>query len=116
VGELSRVARRSVVLDYPSQRSVNVVADRLFRFKQRVEGNTRRYRIFDPREVRSAFTRRGFEVMDERPQFLFPMVLHRGIGNATVSRLVEAPPRLLGLTHLLGSPVILRADRRVAPS
>jgi hypothetical protein len=39
------------------------------------------------------------------------MVLHRWAGARTLSRLLEAPGRLLGLTRWLGSPIIARADR-----
>jgi SAM-dependent methyltransferase len=111
VGELCRVARRAVVVDYPSSRSVNIVADRLFRLKHRIERNTRPYAVFQPAEVRAAFAARGFEVHREQPQFLLPMVLHRWIGSAGLARALELPGRLIGLRRLLGSPVIIRADR-----
>jgi 2-polyprenyl-3-methyl-5-hydroxy-6-metoxy-1,4-benzoquinol methylase len=111
VRELCRVARRAVVVDYPSGRSVNVLADRLFRLKHRIEGNTRPYNIFQRAEVRAAFAERGFEVRQERPQFLLPMVLHRWLGWATLTRALELPGHLIGLRRILGSPVIIRADR-----
>jgi hypothetical protein len=76
-----QVARRSVVLDYPSLRSSN------------------------------AFRERGFVVREERPQFLLPMVLHRWTNQVGLSQVAETPGRLLGLTRWLGSPVIIRADR-----
>jgi ubiquinone/menaquinone biosynthesis C-methylase UbiE len=41
VAELTRVARRVVVVDYPALLSVNVIAPLLFRLKQHLEGNTR---------------------------------------------------------------------------
>jgi methyltransferase family protein len=111
VGELCRVARRAVVVDYPSSRSVNIIADRLFQLKHRIERDTRPYTVFQPATVREAFAARGFEVRHERPQFLLPMVLHRAVGAAVVARVLELPGRLTGLRRLLGSPVIVRADR-----
>ena len=111
IGELCRVARRAVVVDYPSRRSVNIIADRLFRLKHRIERNTRPYAVFQPAEVRAAFAARGFKVRREQPQFLLPMVLHRWIGSAGLARALELPGRLIGLRRLLGSPVIVRADR-----
>jgi SAM-dependent methyltransferase len=111
VSELCRVARRSVLVDYPSVRSVNVLADRLFRLKHLIEGNTRPYAVFGRGEVRAAFAAHGFEVRHERPQFLLPMVLHRGLRWVALARTLELPGRLMGLRRILGSPVIIRADR-----
>lgn len=111
VGELCRVAGRSVLLDYPSSRSANVLADRLFALKQGIEHNTRPFMLFTPREIHSAFQEHGFVVVAERPQFLVPMALHRLGGSAVLSRALEVPGRLLGLTRWLGSPILVRADR-----
>lgn len=112
IRELCRVANDSVLLDYPSTRSINVLSHRLFRLKRRIERNTRTYELFSPREVQEAFQQHQFRVSAERRQFLFPMVLHRWAGTVTLSRLLEAPSRLLGLTAWFGSPVIVRADRQ----
>lgn len=112
IGELCRVARRSVVIDYPSTRSANVLSSRLFRLKQAVELDTRRFMLFAPSEIDATFAERGFVVRKARPQFLLPMVLHRWVDQSALSRLAEAPGRLLGLTRWFGSPIIVRADRR----
>jgi 2-polyprenyl-3-methyl-5-hydroxy-6-metoxy-1,4-benzoquinol methylase len=115
VSELCRVARRAVVVDYPSSRSVNIIADRLFRLKHRIEGNTRPYAVFQRAQVRAAFAAQDFQVRRECPQFLLPMVLYRWLGRAPLARLLELPGRLTGLRRVLGSPVIVRADRLRAP-
>lgn len=115
IGELCRVARRSVVLDYPSVRSANIWSACLFELKRGIELNTRKFILFTPSEIHTAFADRGFVIRKERPQFLLPMVLHRWAGRSTLSRVAEAPGRLLGLTRWFGSPIVVRADRR-APS
>ena len=112
VGELCRVSSRSVIVDYPSTRSVNVWADRFFGAKKRIEGDTREFAVFAPTQVAAAFAVHGFDVVAERGQFLWPMALHRAAGSAPLSRLIEAIPRAAGLTRAFGSPRILRADRR----
>ena len=112
IQELCRVARRSVVLDYPSSRSANAFSTRLFRLKRAIELNTRHFLMFTPRQIDSAFREQGFAVREERPQFLLPMVLHRLTNHASMSRIVETPGRLLGLTRWFGSPILIRADRR----
>ncbi len=109
--ELCRVSRRSVLVDYPSSRSVNFIADSLFALKKRIERNTRPFKLFHPRQIRQVFEENGFSVRAERPQFLFPMVFHRWSKSAVLGRVIEAPWRPLGLTRWLGSPVIARADR-----
>jgi hypothetical protein len=111
VRELSRVSAVSVVLDYPSVRSVNIVSNQLFGLKQRIERNTRPFMLFHPREIRREFDANGFTLVAERPQFLFPMVLHRWAGAVRLSRLLETSGRALGLTRWLGSPILARADR-----
>jgi methyltransferase family protein len=112
IGELCRVARRRVILDYPSRRSLNLISDGLFLAKRRIEGgSTRRFLLYTPGEIRRAFERRDFRVVRETPQFLFPMVLHRLLGFPAFSRTIESPGRLVGLTRWLGSPIIVRADR-----
>jgi ubiquinone/menaquinone biosynthesis C-methylase UbiE len=111
IGELCRVARTSVVLDYPSLRSVNIVSSSFFQMKREIEQNTRPFRSFSPASVRLAFADHGFAVRAERGQFLFPMVLHRMLRLALVSKILELPGRVLGVTGRLGSPVIVRADR-----
>ena len=112
IQELCRVASRSVVVDYPSIRSVNIIASRLFRVKRGIELNTRRFMTFSPGQINSAFAAHGFVVRAEQPQFLLPMVLHRLVNRCLFSKAAEAPGRWLGLTKRLGSPIILRADRQ----
>jgi SAM-dependent methyltransferase len=113
VAELCRIARRGVVVDYPTRRSVNAVAEPLFGLKKGVEGDTRPFRVFDDGAVADAFSAAGFLVTARRPEFVLPMALHRAVGKAPLSRATEGALAALGLRRLLGSPVVLRAERRV---
>jgi SAM-dependent methyltransferase len=113
IAELCRVASRSVIVDYPSLRSANIVASRFFKAKRRIELNTRRFMTFSPGQIHGAFAAHGFVVQAEQPQFLLPMVLHRLANQSLLSKAAEVPGRWLGLTRRFGSPVIARADRRV---
>jgi SAM-dependent methyltransferase len=114
IRELCRVARRSVLIDYPSRRSANLVSEYFFGLKRNIEVNTRRFMTFTPPEIRRAFAENGFIVRAERPQFLLPMVLHRLTSRPGLSKALELPGRVLGLTRWFGSPIIVRADRRPA--
>lgn len=115
VSELCRVAAHRVILDYPARRSVNIISRRLFDLKRSVEGvMTRRFSLYDRDEIADAFTAAGFQVAQEQPQFLLPMALYRLSRSAAFARAAEWPGRMTGLTRVLGSPVIVRADRRPA--
>jgi ubiquinone/menaquinone biosynthesis C-methylase UbiE len=111
VKELCRVARHSVVIDYPSKTGLNALTPMLFNVKKNFEGNTRTYTSFSRKELETAFNRSGFRVHREVKQFLLPMALHRMGKGSFPFRAAEGVMRGLGLTALLGSPVILRADR-----
>ncbi len=112
VATLARLARRAVIVDYPTQRSVNAVSGLLFGWKHGVEGDTRPFTVFRDREIEAAFAAHGFAPTGRRPQFLAPMALYRALGSAGLARALEGTARTLGLTALLGSPVVLRLERR----
>lgn len=109
--ELARLAASTVMVDYPTLRSVNAVSGALFGLKHRVEGDTRPFTVFRDRDVAAAFAGHGFAVTARRPQFLFPMVLHRALRGARLARALERAAAATGLTGALGSPVILRLER-----
>jgi SAM-dependent methyltransferase len=111
VAELSRVARRAVLVDFPVRASVNVLTPGLFGVKRRLEGNTRPYLLFDEEAVDAAFAAAGFRRTGRLPLFALPMVLHRRLGRPAVSAAAEAACRRLGLTRRFGSPVIARFER-----
>jgi SAM-dependent methyltransferase len=112
IRELCRVAGRAVLVDYPTRRSVNALAEPLFGLKKGVEGNPRPFTVFRDAEIEAAFATHGFHPAERRPQFFWPMALHRALGVAPLSRFLEGMAAVLGLRRLLGSPVILRCVRR----
>lgn len=115
VRELCRVAASRVIIDYPSRRSMNAVSDGLFRMKRSIEGAmTRPYAMYHPGEIAETFDDAGFAVVSSAPQFFLPMVIHRLGRSARLAQALEWPAGRIGLTRLLGSPVIVRADRRPA--
>ena len=112
VATLGRLARFAVVVDYPTRRSVNAVSGLFFGLKRGVEGDTRPFTVFADREIETAFAAHGYSPTGRRPQFLAPMALYRAAGSARLARAVEATAEALGLTRALGSPVVLRLERR----
>ncbi len=117
VAELCRVARAAVLVDYPTDESLNAVAPALFGAKKRLEGNTRTFTLFGHREVARAFSAAGWTVARREPQFFLPMVLHRALGCRPCSAALEAACGALGLTRRWGSPVVaLARPRAQAPA
>jgi ubiquinone/menaquinone biosynthesis C-methylase UbiE len=112
LSELCRVARAAVILDYPEVHSINYIEPLLFRYKKKMEGNTRPYTSYKQADLLNVFERFGFAYADSRRQFFVPMVLHRKLKNANLSSAVERICRVAGLTNVLGSPVILKVVRR----
>ncbi len=112
VATLCRLARAAVIVDYPSRRSANAAADLLFGVKKRVERDTRPFTVFSDDELEAAFADRGFRPTGRRPQFFFPMALHRATRAASLARVLEGAAKAAGLTRRFGSPVILRLERR----
>ncbi len=111
VGELCRVSRRTVLIDFPRPTGFNALTPRLFALKKRVEGNTRPYRSFSRDELAGAFGRHRFEVTRVRPQLFLPMVLHRRLDSPLALRATERWAEAIRLTSVFGSPALLRADR-----
>jgi 2-polyprenyl-3-methyl-5-hydroxy-6-metoxy-1,4-benzoquinol methylase len=111
VAELCRVARHSIVIDYPTLASLNALSLFAFPLKRAVETNTRTYRSFRDREVEEAFAQNGFLPVSSYRQFVLPMAAHRVLGRFGLLRWVEAGLRAIGVTRRIGNPVLLRLDR-----
>lgn len=111
VAELTRVARHVVLVDYPTLYSVNVMTPLLFRFKKRLEGNTRPYTLFKERDLVSVFQMHGFQRTQRYAEFFLPMALHRMLKAPKLSSIAEQLCRVCGLSPFFGSPVVLRLER-----
>ena len=111
IAGLCRPARVAVIVDYATARSFNAAADVFFGAKKKVEGNTRPFLVLEDAALLALFRQNGFRRRERRPQFFWPMALHRGLGSPALSRALEDGARILGLRALFGSPVIARFDR-----
>lgn len=112
LSELTRVAKRAVLVDYPTLRSINYITPLLFSLKKGVEKNTRPYTCYNESELLSYAKSLGLSVGDRYAQFFWPMVLHRMLKKPGVSSLLEGSARGLGLSRLLGSPIILKLTKQ----
>lgn len=108
MSELTRVAERAVIVDYPTLRSVNYITPLLFSLKKGVEKNTRPYTCYNEAELIDYAKSLGLSMGDRTAQFFWPMVVHRMLKKPQVSAPMESSARKLGLSHLFGSPVITK--------
>lgn len=111
VAELARVAKKAILIDFPTFRSLNCLTPVLFSVKKRLEGNTRPYTLFNEDDLVRAFRAQGVCVAGRHAEFLLPMVFHRQLNAPGFSSIAERLMRLTGLTSLFGSPVILHLAR-----
>jgi hypothetical protein len=109
--EMCRVARKAVVIDFPTNRSLNGLSPLTFDLKNHIEGNTRPYSSFSVREFRSIFEGAGFEIDIIARQFFLPMFIHRAVKGHSFAQGTEKLMRQIGITSLLGCPAVLRAKK-----
>jgi ubiquinone/menaquinone biosynthesis C-methylase UbiE len=111
IREFCRIARTSVIIDYPRPVGFNALTPLLFRIKRKLEKNTRTYTNFDEKTLARVFEPESFHIAGIAPQFFLPMVAHRVTGAPAWLRGIERICAKLGLTRMFGSPAVLRADR-----
>jgi ubiquinone/menaquinone biosynthesis C-methylase UbiE len=111
IGELCRVARQDVIIEYPLHAGLHRAGGLFFGMKKRVEGNTRPWTAFRHRQVTEAFEARGFRETALIRQFFWPLVLHRMLGRPALSKRLEAAARTLGWTARAGSPAFSKMTR-----
>jgi SAM-dependent methyltransferase len=114
LGELARVARQAVIVDFPIPSGANALEPLLFGLKKRLEGDTRRFDTIRKADVRNTLKAAGFPHTSEIGQFVLPIVLHRKLGMPRLSSVLERACAGVGLASTVGTPVILRADREDA--
>lgn len=112
IREFCRVARQTVIIDYPSTVGMNALTPLLFNLKKRIEKNTRTYTSFSRSELAREFHKHAFDITKAHAQFFLPMVVHRTLGGPRYLQLLEKMFAKIQLTQALGSPILLRADRK----
>jgi len=112
IGELCRVARERVVIDYPSARSFAIVQSWWRRGSYAMGGPVRQpYRVFLDREISEAFRTHGFEVQSTFRHFVVPIGFYRLFQSARLLRTIESFLRRLGVTRAFANPVTVLAQR-----
>ena len=111
VGELCRVSREIVIVDFPATRSFAALESR-WRRRQADRGRTvEAYRVLGVNDVSAALADRGFTVSAVHRQFVLPINVHKKIGSVAFTKTIEAGFAAVGLLGAFGSPVTLVARR-----
>jgi len=111
VGELCRVARHRVVLDYPALLSAAALQSGVRRVAGALGARVEAYRVLPARAVRRELARHGFHVTAVHRPFVLPIALHKQFGSRAATERIEAGLARTGLLSLLGSPVTIMAER-----
>jgi ubiquinone/menaquinone biosynthesis C-methylase UbiE len=111
VGELCRVAKWRVVVDFPSSASAAAIESRARRLARSMGRAVEAYRVLSERDVLDAFRQHGFRPVIVRRQFVLPIACHKAVGRLGFTRAIERVLASLGLLRLAGSPVTLVAER-----
>lgn len=111
VGELCRVSRRRVVVDFPAFASFAAVESGGRRIAHALGRAVEPYRVIAERDVVSAFRRSNFRIVDIQRQFVLPIALHKHVGSLSFTHATERALSAIGLLRLIGSPVTLVAER-----
>ena len=111
LAEMARVCRRRLLVEYSPILSANMFDRWLFPLKRKIETDTRPYFCYSSRQLSRALRELGFVSFSSEKQFFLPMVVHRALKRPGISSPLEACSRSLGMTWMLGAPVILLAER-----
>jgi SAM-dependent methyltransferase len=106
IGELTRIARHIILVDYPSRQSVNYASEMLFAIKKKIEKNARPFNCFDNHIIDDEFLTHGYLRSYQYKQFFMPMAFYRLLSSVGIASQMAGLFRKIGLTNRLGSPVI----------
>lgn len=111
IGELCRVSADLVVVDYPARVSAASLHALARRIRGTLGARVEAYRVFTDRAVRVELERHGFRIRDRQRQFALPIAAHKLLGSRAVTERVESALASAGLRRLIGSPVMIVAQR-----
>jgi SAM-dependent methyltransferase len=111
LGEICRVSRRRIVIDYPAAFSAASLQAGWRRIAISLGRQVEAYRVFSHHAVEDQLARHQFRVVSIHRQFVLPIGLHKLAGSPGVTRAVESGLASIGLLRLAGSPVTIAAER-----
>jgi ubiquinone/menaquinone biosynthesis C-methylase UbiE len=111
VGELCRVSRQRVILDFPALSSAAALESLARNVRRLFGASVESYRVIPERAVRACLQDNGFRLIHVHRQFVLPIAFHKRLNSLAWSRRIERALAAVGLLWLLGSPVTMVAER-----
>jgi ubiquinone/menaquinone biosynthesis C-methylase UbiE len=111
LGELCRVTRHRVVVDFPALGSLTALQAVSRKAAEAAGRQVEAYRVFRLHAISREFERHGFRVRRIHRQFVLPITLHKLIGSRRFTATVERVLAAVGILRLVGSPVTILAER-----
>jgi ubiquinone/menaquinone biosynthesis C-methylase UbiE len=112
IAEVCRVTAEVLVLDLPPSLSVAGVDALRKRLRPGRQGAFRQaYRTFSMRAIAGELRRHDFRIVELDRGWLLPVAWHRRLNAPAWSRRIEQCFRYLGLVHVFGAPVTIKAMR-----
>lgn len=112
LGQLCRVSRDWVVIDFPPKRGFLLFAPIWHRVQSLFGVPVQAYKTLSISAVKAELEKNGFEVVRMDWGFFIPLVLHRLVSSPAFTRGAEKLFKAIGLTRLAGSPVTIFARRK----
>ncbi len=114
IAELCRITRDTLIVDFPPPIGfARIESAWKRRVRPRPAGAHRGYATISPPALAAQLAAHGFAVDRVTRGFFLPVRVHRWLDRPGVSRRIEAGFDRVGLTRRFGSPVTVRARRRV---
>jgi ubiquinone/menaquinone biosynthesis C-methylase UbiE len=113
LGELCRVARNRLVLDYPPMLSAAALQVGMRRVAKLAGRTVETYRVISTSSIRSVLRSNGFEIVNLHRQFVLPIAFHKFMGSRRFTVRIEGLLAALGFSRIFGAPVMIAAARRL---
>jgi ubiquinone/menaquinone biosynthesis C-methylase UbiE len=115
LAELLRVARNTVIFDFPPTTSFAVVDVTIKRVKRALGSDTWTHRTLRIADVQREVEKHGWRVVVSKKDWFLPVALHRKLDDPALTERLENLCSRLGLRRLFGAPVTFKAVRVAAP-
>jgi ubiquinone/menaquinone biosynthesis C-methylase UbiE len=113
IGELCRVAKFAVIIDFPPRKGFAGLAPLVHPLKRMFLKNYQPYRVFSTNEIIQAFELNHFSASAIDRHLVLPFGFHRLIGSPGFTRSMEKFLSCLGFKDLFGAPVTLMAQKAI---
>jgi len=111
IGELCRVSRHAVMIDFPPRVGFAGLAPLVHPLIRPFNSNHQSYRVFKISEITDVFCENGFQIQAIDKHLVLPFGLHRTVNSLKFTQRIEEMLTKIGFRDLFGAPVTVLAIR-----